>query len=328
MATSQAGEDDVPAGPRAAAWKRVQQALDEGKPKTAAAALAGVEAAAIADKAWAEAARGIATRVLAATGDRPPDDPERLIQLAAATEKAPAETRGVLEAIRANWTWGFFLNNRWRFQQRTQGAAAGADLAAIAGWDLPMIVGEIRGRFAAALAGKDALQKLPVGDWTALLSPGTMADAYRPTVWDVVVRDALAFAESGERGLVDPEDAFELAAEGPALGSLDEFLAWRPAEDAAVTDRDAPLLHAAALYRELLEFHKTDADRAALLAADLDRILWAASHAVGEDLNDRKRAALAAFIARAGDHEMATLARFHLADLSREEGDMVEAREI
>ena len=69
--------DEVPGGPRAEAWKRVQQALDEGKPKTAAEALAGVEQAAVAEKGWAEAARAIATRVLAATGDRPPDDPER-----------------------------------------------------------------------------------------------------------------------------------------------------------------------------------------------------------------------------------------------------------
>jgi hypothetical protein len=49
----------------------VQQALDEGKPKTALEALAGVEAAATADRAWAEAARAIATRVLAETMDRP-----------------------------------------------------------------------------------------------------------------------------------------------------------------------------------------------------------------------------------------------------------------
>ncbi|MFM8433850.1 MAG: hypothetical protein ACKOBP_00685, partial [Planctomycetia bacterium] len=54
-------DDDLPAGPRAAAWKRVQQALDEGKPKTAAEALAGVEEAAVKEKAWAEAARAIAT---------------------------------------------------------------------------------------------------------------------------------------------------------------------------------------------------------------------------------------------------------------------------
>jgi hypothetical protein len=88
MTIQTAHGDDAPAGPRAAAWKAVDKALEEGKPKTALEALAGVEQAAIADRAWAEAARAIATRILAETGDRPPDDPERVILLAGALEKA------------------------------------------------------------------------------------------------------------------------------------------------------------------------------------------------------------------------------------------------
>ncbi len=275
----------------------------------------------------ADVAHDIATGVLTQTRDRPADDPERIILLAAAIKKAPPETRGALEAIRANWTWGYFMNNRWRFAQRTGGAAADG-LESIASWDLPKIVGEIRGRFAAAIAQKDVLQKLPVAEWNAVLEPGTMPDAYRPTVWDVIVRDAIEFAESGERGLVDPEDAFELSADGPALGTRDEFLAWRPADDPAITDRDSPLVQAAGLYRDLIEFHKNDADRTALLSADLDRLLWASGHAVGAELADRKQAALEAFVAKADDHETAALARYHLATLIREENDLVEARAI
>ena len=53
---------DAPAGPRAAAWKRVEQALEEGRPKTAVEAVAGSEQAATADRAWAEGARAIASR--------------------------------------------------------------------------------------------------------------------------------------------------------------------------------------------------------------------------------------------------------------------------
>ena len=342
MTMPDARGDDAPAGPRAAAWKAVDTALEEGKPKTAIESLRGVEQAAVADKAWAEAARAIATRILAETGDRPGDDPERLILLAGAIDKAPAETHGVLEAIRANWTWGFFMQNRWRYQQRTAGGAKTDDLKTIAEWDLPSIVGEIRKRFAAAVGGPDsparkALQRLPVADWSAIIAKGKQPDAYRPTVWDVVVRDAIEWASSGERGLVAPEDAFELDASGPALGAVDEFLAWHPEADKAVTDLDSPLLETAKLYRELLAFHRNDADRTALLAADLDRILWASGAAVslgeGSDLNDRKEDALEAFIQQAGDHETASLARFHLASLLQQgdgssDADLVEARAI
>jgi hypothetical protein len=326
-------DEDVPAGPRAAAWKAVQKAITEGKPKTALESLAGVEAAAVADGAWAEAARAIATRVLAETGDRPGDDPELVVRLAAEIAKAPPETRGVLEAIRANWTWGFYQQNQWRFRQRTAGGADPNDLTKIAEWDLPTIVAEIRARFAGAVGAPDgaerkALQSLPVADWTALIRKGAMSDAYRPTVWDVVAHNALEFAASGERGLMAPEDAFEFDATSPALGTAAEFLAWRPEADASITDTTSPLLEAAALYRDLLRFHGDDADRTALLAADLDRILWAAGAAVGEGVADRKEATLRAFIERAGDHETAALATFHLASLLREQGDLVTARNL
>ena len=319
MADRTTNAEDLVDGPRQGAWKQVDRALAEGKPKTAIEALTGVEQAAIADKAWPEAARAIATRVLAKTGDRPGDDPERLVLLTKEIEQAPAEVRSVLQVVQANWTWSYFMNNRWRFVQRTSGGATTHDLAAIATWDLPKVVGEIRGRFAEVIAQKETLQKMPIGQWNAIIKAGTMSDAYRPTVWDVVVRDALEFASSGERGLVDPEDTFEIEASGPALGTLTDFLAWRPDEDKSITDTLSPLLQATILYRSLLEFHQKDPDITALASADLDRILWASAAAVGAELADRKKTALAAFIERFGNHETASLARFHLASLSRQD---------
>ena len=82
-------EPPAPNRAREGQWVTVQRALDEGKPKSALEALAGIEQSAIAAKAWDEAARAIATRVHADTGDRPPEDPERLVRLEAALQKAP-----------------------------------------------------------------------------------------------------------------------------------------------------------------------------------------------------------------------------------------------
>ena len=323
------GMAEEPQGPRAATWMSIEKALQEGKPKTAAGLLNDVEQAAAADDAWAEAARAIATRVLAETGDRAPDEPERLIRLAAAVETAPPETRGVLQAIRANWTWHYFLMNRWRFAQRTAGAAPIHSLADIDSWDLPAIVGETRARFAEALAAEANLQKLPVGDWSMLIQPGSMPDSYRPTVWDVVAHDALAFAASGERGLADPEDTFEIGATSPALDSVDAFRQADPTQ--ITTDADSPLLQTWQLFQKLLAFHAADADRTAFLAADLDRILWAAGATVDAGdvtVADRKIEALEAFITQAEKHELSSLARHALAETLNGQGDRVAARAI
>jgi len=318
MARTGNGADDPSAG-RAAAWRAVDQALAEQRPLSALGALEGIEKEAIAAGAWDEVARAIATRASAEAAGRAPDDPERLVRLARSIDTAPAPTRGSLEAIAANWMVGYFQANRWRFHERTSGGAEGG-VETIAEWDLPKIVAAIRGRFAAALgapgsAARRALQGQRVADWSALLPPATMPDAYRPTLFDVVAHDALSFHTLGERGLVEPEDAFTLEADGPVLDGVAEFRAWRPEETA--TDADAPALAAALLFRELLDFHADDADRTAFLAVDLERIEWAARIAVGDDVGARHRAALERFISAAGDHETGALARYHLAEQLR-----------
>lgn len=321
--------------PRQDIWKQIDKALREGKPKTAGELLTGVEQAAATEEAWDEVGRAIATRVLVTNADRPSDDPQRLIDLAAATKAAAAPTRSVLEAIRANWTWGFFQANRWRFSQRTSQAAGDADrdLAEMASWDLRQIVDEIQHQFAVALADEAGLKQLPVDDWAMLVEPGSMGAAYRPTIWDVVVHDAIAFHVMGERGFAEPEDAFELEASSPALQDVEAFRRWKPAGPdggGAVSDTESPLLAVAGLYQALLAFHADDADRTAFLAADLDRLLWAGDVAVA-DANAQPKKALQAvlrdFIERAADHELSAQARFHLASSLRED-DPAEARAI
>jgi hypothetical protein len=329
MAPSLRADDSLPKGPREAAWRAVEKALEEGKPKTALASLAGIEEQAVREKAWAEAARAIATRVLAEAGEAAGDEPDMLVGLAKALEAAPPETRGVLACVRANWTWSYFQSNRWRFAGRTASSVADVGgLDAIDSWDLPQIVAEIRTRFAAALREKDSLGRIPVAEWSALIRPGSMPDAYRPTVWDVIARDAIAFAASGERGLVEPEDAFEIDALGPVLGPREAFLAWRPEAEEGFTDTGSPLVQAAGLYRDLIQFHAADADRTALVAADLDRIQWAAGVAVGEEKETRIRAALEQFIDSAADHEIASLARHLLAERLRASDELVEAHAV
>jgi len=308
---------DEPPGPRAEAWRRVQQALDEARPQSAGAALAGIEAEAVAAGAWDEAARAIATRVVVETGDRPPDDPERVVRLARRIAEAPEATRQVLEAIEANWLVGYFLANRWRYQERTAGGADGG-LETIAEWDLPRIIAEISGRFAAAIGPPGSperrrLQGQPVERWALLLPPAPMPDAWRPTLFDVVAHDSLSFFALGERGLVEPEDAFEIDAAGPALADADTFRAWRP--EGTTADAAAPLLAAALLHRELLDFHAADDTPTARFAADLERIEWAARSAVGDNVAARHREALETFIAAAGDDPTGALGRYHLATL-------------
>ena len=325
-----------PLVPHHAEWQSITKAIREGKPKTGRDLLTGIEQSAIEDKHWDEVARAIATRVLLENSDRPADDPQRLIDLDAATKIAPVQTRGVLQAIQANWTWGFFQANRWRFAQRTTQMKndADRDLSEISSWDLLQIVLEIRDQFEKALASDAGLKKLFVRDWTMLLENGSLGDAYRPTLWDIVVRDAIAFHQTGERGLVDPEDAFELEASSPALQDVNAFRAWKPAQAEAgnesVSDKDSPVLRVISLYQQILDFHADDEDLTAFHSADLDRLIWARSVVVanaGAEPDEEFCKALRTFIEQCGDHEISAMARFQLAEIIRSESP-AEARMI
>ncbi|MBT6054717.1 MAG: hypothetical protein HOH16_04715 [Planctomycetaceae bacterium] len=325
-----------PLVPRDAEWQLITKAIREGKPKTGRDVLKGIEQAAINEQAWDEVARAIATRVLLENSDRPADDPQRLIDLDAATEAAPEQTRGAIQAIQANWTWNFFQMNRWRFAQRTTQVKSDADrnLSEISSWDLRQIVLEIHAQFEKALSDDRGLKELPVDDWAMLIEAGTMGKAYRPTLWDVVVRDAIAFHQTGERGLVEPEDAFELEASSPALQAVNIFRKWRPAQAEAgndlVTDKDSPILLVISLYQQILNFHADDQDQTAFLSADLDRLLWARGVAVADaetEPDDAVRKALSEFIERAEEHEICAMARFTVAEILRPKSP-VEARAI
>ena len=152
------------------------------------------------------------------------------------------------------------------------------------------------------------------------------AVAMRPTLWDVVMANAVAFAASGERGLVAPEDVFEPDASGPLLRSRDAFLAWDAA--AETSDVASPVAKAVMLYQTWLRGHAGDADPTPGLAIDLERIEWAGEVAVGEGVEEQRQQALQRFIEEAGDHPLATRGRAALAERMLEQGDPTAAHAL
>ena len=121
-----------------------------------------------------------------------------------------------MEAVLANWYWQYFQHNRWRFMNRTATAVPpGKDFTT---WDLPRLFAEIGKHYTTALSAGDTLKQIPIAQYNDLLEKGTLPDAYRPTLYDFVVHEALAFYSSGEQAAAQPEDAFELSADSAIFG--------------------------------------------------------------------------------------------------------------
>ncbi len=313
----------ITAASREAQWKQVDEAIQKGLPKTAIEALEPIIQGALKDKAWGEAAKAMARKIVLEGNIQGNKPEEKITRLEAEIAKAPKEMAPLLEAIEANWFWHYFQQNRWRFMRRTATAQApGKDFTT---WDLPRLFAEIDRHFQRALAAPAQLQATPVSAFNDLLLQGTMPDAYRPTLYDFLAHEALKFYTSGEQAAARPQDAFEVAAASPIFAPAEQFLAWK----VETTDTDSPAFKAIRLYQDLLKFHQNDKAPGAFLDADLARLAFGHNLAFGEEKNARYKAALKTFVDKWADHELSALALEHWARaLQQQEDDWVEARRL
>ncbi|MCX7591509.1 MAG: MG2 domain-containing protein, partial [Kiritimatiellae bacterium] len=307
---------------RAELWKRVDEALGKGLPKSAIEALDPIIAGATKDKAHAELVRALGMKIALEGQIQGQKPEERITRLEAELVNMPKEVAPLLTALLANWYWQYFEQNRWRFMQRTATAEPpGKDIQT---WDLSRLFREIDTQFTRALAAADLLKKTPVTAFDGVLVKGTMPDACRPTLYDFVAHEALDFYTSAEQAGARPQDAFEITADSQIFAPVEEFMRWKP----ETTDVDSPKLKAIKLYQDLLTFHKKDKDPSAFIEADLSRLLFGWNAARGDEKNARFKAALEKLVTQWADHELSALARYHWARVLNDEGDPAGAHKV
>ena len=307
----------------ASTWQRVYEARDKGLPKTAIEAVTPIIADALQNKKYAEAIKAVCTKIALEGQIEGNKAEEKVVRLEAEIAAAPAEMKPVMEAILANWYWHYFQQNRWRFQQRTQTAEApGTDFTT---WDLPRILVEIDKHFTAALAHEKVLKTTPIGAYDDLLEKGTVPDAYRPTLFDFLAHEALAFYQAGEQGAAKAEDEFEIADSSPVFEPAADFMKWQFALTAAQV---TPKVRAIWLFQNLLAFHQKDADQTAFIDADLWRLQFGKNQAVGPELNANYKTALKRFTDAWADHEISARALAAWASVVLEEGDPAAAHTL
>ncbi|WP_161554867.1 alpha-2-macroglobulin family protein [Ereboglobus luteus] len=303
---------------RAADWRAVADAQKAGQPKTASAALDKIITGAIADETWPEAVRAILAKTqIDAFIEEPREQAAtaiRALNTWLADDHAPAlpaSMRPLLEAALAKTWWEYYQANRWHLLQRTQTSEQPSD--DFLTWDARRVLAKTAQHFEAALANPSALQRTPIDIFEPLIAKGELPDTYRPTLYDFLINEAIAFYSAGDQGVSKSEDAFEPEADSPILGSLEEFLAWNAAGTGSAGI--SPSLRAVQLYQQLLRFHLDDPQpQVALTDADLHRINWAAS-LLGQPARERHLAALRDYIARNEKLHVATTACLRLAQL-------------
>ncbi len=313
--------------PQPDAWKEVDQAIEQGLPQTALEKLAPLRESLQRGRDWGQLAKAIAYQLELEgriQGNKPE---EKILRMAAEIERSPRELLPLLETVQANWFWTYFQQNRWRFLQRTATAEEpGEDFTT---WDLRRLFAEIDRHYQAALSNPRTLQQTPVNTFDGVLEPGTMPDAYRPTLFDFIAHQALEFYTSGEQAGARPEDDFVLQPDSPIFADTVDFLAWQPLPDAAPGAPVSPLVRAVSLHQELVRFHQWDAGLTARAHAELNRIQFGWEHAAeGEAKAKGYEAALERFVKAWGDIDVGAEALCKWAELKRTQENLVEAHRL
>ncbi len=217
--------------------------------------------------------------------------------------KEPA--RSILNALLADAYRNRYESLRWQIMGRTTVAGQKTDDPDT--WSAADFM-ETIGRFYIRSVKQEALLKATrLEPFDAIITKGNMR-RLRPTLYDLLVHKALGFFTSEERTISKPAYAFEIDAP-EAFADAAVFAR------AAFLNKDSLSLdyRALRLYQKLLLFHLNDADPAALIDADIQRIDYVYRKSVHPEKDRLYQQALKHIVQKYGSDPASAQASFLLA---------------
>jgi len=147
--------------------------------------------------------------------------------------------RNILESILANVHWDYFQRYRWKYYGRTK-TTAPVDTSDFRTWDNTSTFSEIHKHFQNSLRSADELKNVKIGTLSGLLVQAEKSAVYRPTVFDLLMHNAIDFYSSADANI---------AASMDSLANAQTFK----------------------LYETLLNFHSVRKDTNAIVGIELER---------------------------------------------------------
>ena len=180
----------------------------------------------------------------------------------------------VLHSVLADIYQQYYTQNRWKFSQRTQ--VTNVKMDDISTWDLKTLFDQIIKQHLLALQSADSLKRTPLNIYDEIIHKGTQdARKLRPTLYDFIAHRALDFLMNDEPDVIRPAYKFELKGEN-YFGTYNEFIKLPISSKDTLSTK----YYATLILKDLLAFHASDKDPAALIDADLKRLYFVKLHAI------------------------------------------------
>jgi hypothetical protein len=213
--------------------------------------------------------------------------------------------RALLHGMLGKAYWDYLQEHRWELRDRRNTGGRNPDIDT---WSARDFHDAIATHLRQSLAEPATLQAIPTRDWQPIVAKGALP-ALRPTLYDLVAQAALDYFSRADDETPSFANAFV----------IDDSTAFAPAERFAThrfADADS-LSHKAralAILQALLTLHLRDADPAALLEADIQRLRFVHEASVSPDKEDRYLRALSDIRRRHSAHPASAQAAYlHLA---------------
>ena len=182
-------------------------------------------------------------------------------------------TKNVLENVLANLYWQYFNQNRYKFYNRTK-TEKKVNTDDFRTWDLNTLFKEIHIHFNASLENSEKLQKINIHDFADILSIQKDSKKYRPTLYDFLANNALAFYKSSETSITRP--SYKFIIDNPSF--LSDYKTFSKLK---IETKDSLSLqfNALKIYQKLVQFHSKENNLNALVDIDIHRLHFVKQHA-------------------------------------------------
>src|SRR5690606_28185080 len=133
---------------------------------------------------------------------------------------------------------------------------------------------EIQKHYLASIANRNILENASIDAYKSIIEPGKNSNHLRPSLYDILVFDALSYFENDERNVVKPADAF-------TLNVANFFTEAKQFTQMNIATEDSSSLHwqALRLYQYILQKYIDNNQIDALVDADMHRLAFVHTYA-------------------------------------------------
>src|SRR5688572_31422295 len=190
-----------------AAWKKVEEFVKKGLPKSALAEVKNIYVLAKKENQDAQVIKSLVYMTSLQTENREDNEVFSItaIEKEIATSKEPVTA--ILNSLLADMYWNYYQQNRWKLFNRTQ--TVDFIKTDIATWDAEDFHRKIGELYLLSLKNEKLLQQTKLAPFDAILIKGNMRHL-RPTLFDLLAHRALDYFENDERDISRPAYAFEI----------------------------------------------------------------------------------------------------------------------